>query len=65
METPVRGSGLFDEPTVRRHRFDVTFTADEHALNLSTRSTTKMLPQEGRPRSSTGSEHASCNEAER
>jgi SAM-dependent methyltransferase len=31
-------STLFDEPTVHRHLFEVTFTADQYALNLSTQS---------------------------
>ena len=31
-------SALFDEPTVHRHLFEVTLTADEYALNLSTQS---------------------------
>lgn len=40
----VRASGLFEEPIVRRHRFDVTFTADAYATNLSTQSGVKELP---------------------
>jgi SAM-dependent methyltransferase len=40
----VRESGLFEEPRTRRHRFDVTFTADDYALNLSTQSGVKQLP---------------------
>jgi hypothetical protein len=40
----VRASGLFAEPTIRRYRFDVTFTADDYALNLSTQSGIKELP---------------------
>jgi SAM-dependent methyltransferase len=37
----IRASGLFDEPTVVRRRFDVTFTADDYATNLSTQSGTR------------------------
>ena len=29
----VRTSGLFEEPVIRRYPFDVTFTADDYALN--------------------------------
>jgi SAM-dependent methyltransferase len=39
----VRASGLFDEPTVTRHRFDMSFTAEEYATNLSTQSGVKEL----------------------
>ncbi|HET6952583.1 MAG TPA: class I SAM-dependent methyltransferase [Acidimicrobiales bacterium] len=39
----VRASGLFDAPTTRRHLFDVTFTADDCARNLSTQSGIKQL----------------------
>ncbi len=39
----VRASGLFEEPTIRRHRFDVTFTADDYADNLATQSGVKRL----------------------
>ncbi len=42
----VRASGLFEEPTIRRHRFDVTFTADDYAANLSTQSGVKRIPPE-------------------
>jgi SAM-dependent methyltransferase len=42
----VRDSGLFEEPTIRRHRFDVTFTADEYAANLATQSGVKRFPPE-------------------
>ena len=42
----VRASGLFEEPTLRRELFTVTFTADDYALNLSTQSGTKELPPE-------------------
>ena len=41
--SPVRASALFDEPTVTRHRFDVSFTAEEYATNLSTQSGVKEL----------------------
>jgi protein-L-isoaspartate O-methyltransferase len=43
-ELAVRASGLFEEPTVTRHRFDLTLTADEYAANLSTQSGVKGLP---------------------
>ena len=39
----VRASGFFEEPTLRRYRFDVTFTADDYAVNLSTQSGIKAL----------------------
>lgn len=44
----VRASGLFDDPTVRRRRFDVTFSADDYAANLSTQSGTKEFPPDAR-----------------
>jgi hypothetical protein len=44
----LRASGLFEEPTTERHRFEVTFTADEYATNLSTQSGTKMFPPDAR-----------------
>jgi SAM-dependent methyltransferase len=44
----VRSSGLFDEPAIRRHRFDVTYTADGYAEALATQSTPKQLPPEAR-----------------
>jgi SAM-dependent methyltransferase len=40
----VHASGLFEEPVIRRYPFAVTFTADEYALNVSTRSDTKQMP---------------------
>jgi SAM-dependent methyltransferase len=40
----VRASGVFREPTVARHPFDLTLTADEYAANLSTQSGVKSLP---------------------
>jgi SAM-dependent methyltransferase len=40
----VRASGLFGEPVVRRHRFDVTFSADDYAANLATQSSVRQLP---------------------
>jgi SAM-dependent methyltransferase len=40
----VRATGLFEEPTVRRHLFAVTFTADAYAANLSTQSGVKQFP---------------------
>jgi len=42
----VRASGWFEEPSIVRHRFDVTFTADDYATNLSTQSGTKELAPE-------------------
>ena len=42
----VRDSGLFEEPTIRRYRFDVELTADDYAVNLSTQSGTKDFPPE-------------------
>ncbi len=44
----LRASGLFEEPTTQRHRFDVTFTADEYATNLSTQSGNKEFPPDAR-----------------
>lgn len=44
LDLAVRASGLFEEPVVRRHRFDVALTADEYAANLSTQSGVKGLP---------------------
>jgi hypothetical protein len=35
-------------PVVRRYRFDVTFTADEYATNLSTQSGVKQFPPDAR-----------------
>ncbi|HXH58379.1 class I SAM-dependent methyltransferase [Iamia sp.] len=40
----VRASGLFEAPTIRRYLFEITFTADDYALNLSTQSGIKELP---------------------
>ena len=40
----VRAAGLFEEPVTRRRLFAVTFTADDYATNVSTRSGTKDLP---------------------
>jgi hypothetical protein len=50
--TPTRVAGdwtlassvLFDAPTIHRHLFEVTFTADQYALNLSTQSGIKEFP---------------------
>jgi SAM-dependent methyltransferase len=39
----VRESRLFEEPTVVRHLFDVTYTADDYASELSTQSGVKMF----------------------
>jgi protein-L-isoaspartate O-methyltransferase len=44
----VRTSGLFAEPTIKRYRFDVTFTADDYATNLSTQSGVKEFPPDAR-----------------
>lgn len=44
----VRGSGLYEEPVIRRYRFDVRFTAEAYASNLSTQSGLKELPPEAR-----------------
>ena len=44
LELAVRASGLFEEPAVMGHRFDLTLTADEYAANLSTQSGVKELP---------------------
>lgn len=40
----VRASGLFEEPTIQRYLFDVTLTADDYAVNLSTQSGIKEFP---------------------
>ena len=40
----ITASGLFDEPSVIRHRFDVSRTAAEHVDNLSTQTGVKELP---------------------
>ncbi len=42
----VRVSELFEDPTVTRHRFDVSLTADAYATNLSTQSGVKELAPE-------------------
>ena len=39
----VRDSGLFEEPTVTRRLFDVTYSADEYVSELSTQSGVKMF----------------------
>lgn len=39
----VRASGLFEEPTTTRHRFDISLTAEAFATNLSTQSGVKEL----------------------
>ena len=44
----VRASGVFDEPTIARRPFTVTFDADTYAANLSTQSGVKELPPEAR-----------------
>jgi SAM-dependent methyltransferase len=40
----VRATGLFEEPAMRRYLFEVTFTADEYAITLSTQSGIKEFP---------------------
>ena len=40
----VRASGLFEDPVIRRYPFAVTFTADDYAENVSTRSDTRQMP---------------------
>lgn len=45
----VRASGLFEEPTIKRYLFDVTFTADDYAVNLSTQSGIKEFPPDAQP----------------
>lgn len=44
----VRASGRFEEPSISRHLFTLTFTADQYATNLSTQSAVKELPPEAR-----------------
>jgi SAM-dependent methyltransferase len=44
----VRGSGVFDEPVIRRHRFDVVFSADDYAVAVSTQAWTEELPPAAR-----------------
>jgi SAM-dependent methyltransferase len=44
----VRASGLFEEPTITRYRFDVTFNAEEYATILSTQSGVKEFPLDAR-----------------
>lgn len=44
----VRASGMFEEPTITRRLFDVIFTADDYATNLSTQSSVKELPPAAR-----------------
>ncbi|MGH9243942.1 MAG: class I SAM-dependent methyltransferase [Acidimicrobiales bacterium] len=46
LRSAVRASGLFEDPTVTRHRFDVSLTAEEYVANLSTQSGVKELPPE-------------------
>jgi len=43
-----RASELFEEPTIRRYRFDVAFTAEDYAVNLSTQSGIKEFPPDAR-----------------
>jgi SAM-dependent methyltransferase len=44
VEPTVRASGLFEEPLTRRHRFDVTYSADDYAALLATQTGTKEAP---------------------
>ena len=44
----VRASGVFEEPTITRRLFEVTFTANGYATNLSTQSGVKELPENAR-----------------
>jgi SAM-dependent methyltransferase len=44
----VRASGVFEEPTISRRPFTVTFDADGYATNLSTQSGVKELPLDAR-----------------
>lgn len=44
----VRASGVFDAPTTTRRTFEVTFTAEGYATNLSTQSGVKALPEHAR-----------------
>ena len=44
----LRAAGLFEEPTIRRYPFDVTFTADDYAANLSTQSGPREFPPAAR-----------------
>jgi SAM-dependent methyltransferase len=48
LRSAVRASGLFEEPMVTRHRFDISRTAEEYATNLSTQSGVKGLPADAR-----------------
>ena len=44
----VRASGVFEEPTITRRLFEIAFTADGYATNLSTQSGVKALPENAR-----------------
>jgi len=44
----VRATEMFEEPAIRRYLFQVTFTADEYAVTLSTQSGIKEFPPEVR-----------------
>jgi SAM-dependent methyltransferase len=46
LRSTVRASGLFEEPSATRHRFDISLTAEQYATNLSTQSGVKELPPE-------------------
>lgn len=46
----VSASGSFGEPAITRHRFDISFTAEQYATNLSTQSGVKELPPEAQAR---------------
>jgi SAM-dependent methyltransferase len=47
--TAFRSCGLFEEATATRHRFDVSYTAEDYVANLSTQSGVKGLPVEAQP----------------
>ena len=44
----VRASGVFEEPTITCRLFEIAFTADGYATNLSTQSGVKKLPENAR-----------------
>jgi SAM-dependent methyltransferase len=44
----VRESGLFEDPSVMRHLFEVTYTAEEYSSELSTQSAVKMFDASAR-----------------
>jgi len=48
LRSEVRASARFEEPTSFRHMFEVRFTADGYATNLSTQSAVKELARAAR-----------------